>query len=95
MDLTRELVYIRVLTKKKLVGKNQKNNVDRYYRVAFETLEKYRKKDNRRSYLWSSPEVDKNIALIYKELSTKNIDKAKQQLEKTIELLANLNMREF
>jgi Alw26I/Eco31I/Esp3I family type II restriction endonuclease len=81
--------------KKKLVGQNQKNNVDRYYRVAFETLEKYRQKDNRRSYLWSSPEVDKNIALIYKELSTKNIDKAKQQLEKTIELLANLNMREF
>lgn len=83
------------VNKKKLVGKNQKNNVDRYYRVAFETLEKYRQKDNRRSYLWSSPEVDKNIALIYKELSTKNIDKAKQQLEKTIELLANLNMKEF
>ena len=81
--------------KKKLVGKNQKNNVDRYYRVAFETLEKYQQKDNRRAYLWDSSEVDRSIILVCKELSAKNFNKARRQLEKTIELLASLNARKF
>jgi hypothetical protein len=33
---------------KKLEGKNQQNNIDRYYRVAFEKLQEYKTIENRR-----------------------------------------------
>lgn len=45
-------------------GKNQKNNVERYKRVAFESLEEYKDKDNRKTKFWTTTEIDELIAIM-------------------------------
>jgi Alw26I/Eco31I/Esp3I family type II restriction endonuclease len=53
--------YKRVISIPK-VGKNQDNNVERRYRIAFESLEQYKKKSNRRHKEWENVGIDKRIA---------------------------------
>ena len=75
---------------KELTGKNQQNNVDRYFRIAFETLIEYMTKENRNGKIWNSQEIDKEVAMILEPLSAQKIDEAKEQLNKVLILLADL-----
>jgi Alw26I/Eco31I/Esp3I family type II restriction endonuclease len=52
--------YGNVITKK-LEGKNQENNVNRYFRIAFEKLVEYADKDNRKNKIWDSKSIDSKI----------------------------------
>ncbi len=45
-------------------GKNQANNVKRYKRVAFETLEQYKDKDNRKTKFWTTTKIDELIEIM-------------------------------
>ena len=78
-----------------LSGQNQKNNVERYYRIAFETLEEYSKKDNRRLYSWSSEAIDKNVESIGKLLSNGNMLEAKNLVQTTVDQLGEINAKRF
>lgn len=49
-------------------GKNQQNNVERYKRIAFESLEQYKDKDNRKTKFWSTPQIDNLIELMLENL---------------------------
>lgn len=59
-------------------GKNQENNVKRYYRIAFEKLVEYKDKDNRKNKIWESnsitEKVDKIIQLLTKSKDKKALD---------------------
>jgi len=71
-------------------GKNQQNNVKRYYRVAFEKLNEYKKIENRRNNIWNSPEVDIEIDKLFPLLKEKKHIEAKMSLFKCFTLLANI-----
>ena len=75
---------------KELIGKNQQNNVDRYFRIAFETLVEYTTKENRKVKIWNSEEIDVEVAMILEPLASNRIDEAKEQVNKVLRLLANL-----
>jgi len=75
---------------KELLGKNQQNNVDRYFRIAFETLKEYMIKENRHGKIWNSKEIDTEIDLVLKLLAANKIDDAKEQVNKVLKILADL-----
>ncbi|VXC04624.1 conserved hypothetical protein [Flavobacterium sp. 9AF] len=76
--------------RKEVTGKNQQNNVERYFRIAFDTLVEYMTKENRKGKIWNSEEIDKEIELILEPLASKKYDEAKDQLNKILSLLADL-----
>lgn len=57
--------------KTKKTGKNQQNNVKRYKRIAFESLEQYKDKDNRKTKFWATNEIKKLIKIMLKILENK------------------------
>ncbi len=75
---------------KNLTGKNQQNNVDRYLRIAFESLEGYKTKDNRKQYAWDSADIDESIEQTLQFLSKGNKEKAIEQLKVTFQKLAEI-----
>lgn len=75
---------------KELTGKNQQNNVDRYVRIAFESLENYRDKDNRKQYAWDNAEIDDSINLVLQHLADGSKEIALSQLKVTFEKLAEI-----
>lgn len=80
---------------KKLTGKNQKNNVERYYRVAFDKLNEYRKVDNRKNNKWSDRSVDAKLDIMFDLLSQKKYDEAKIQLQEALKILADIASPSF
>lgn len=80
---------------KALTGKNQQNNVDRYIRVAFESLESYKGKKNRKQYAWNDNKVDKSIEITLKSLEQKDEKAALNQLEITFNMLAEIALRKW
>ena len=74
----------------KRTGKNQQNNVERYIRIAFESLEDYKGKDNRKQYAWDDKEIDDSINLVIEHLSNNNQKEAFNQLNKTFEKLSEI-----
>jgi GTPase involved in cell partitioning and DNA repair len=80
--------YKKVISKE-LNGKNQKNNADRYIRIAFEKLDEYMDKDNRKNKKWYSEDVDNSIKHVISELENNNLESAKGYLSETFEILAN------
>lgn len=76
--------------KKEVTGKNQINNVERYFRIAFDTLVEYMTKKNRKGKIWNSEEINKEVELILQHLSSSQYDEAKKQLNKILSLLADL-----
>jgi Alw26I/Eco31I/Esp3I family type II restriction endonuclease len=80
---------------KELTGKNQQNNVERYFRIAFETLVEYMTKENRKGKIWNSEEIDKEVAMILEPLASNKIDEAKEQVNKVLELLAGLAIKNW
>lgn len=80
---------------KKLEGKNQQNNIDRYYRVAFEKLQEYKTIENRKANLWSEKTIDIELEKLFQFLQTENLKQAKKQLENVINKLAELNAKSW
>lgn len=80
--------YREVITKN-LTGKNQQNNVDRYKRIAFESLENYKSKENRRQYVWENSEIDESIERVLQCLANNDKTTALSQLKQTFKTLAN------
>ena len=79
--------YKKVISKK-LTGKNQQNNINRYFRVAFEKLQEYKLIENRKVNIWDNKNVDNAIKDLFFILKTNDYKKAKDQLEYIFELLA-------
>ncbi len=80
---------------KALTGKNQQNNVDRYIRIAFESLENYKGKGNRKQYTWNNNEIDESIKLTLMFLLQKDEKAAMKQLETTFNLLADITSKKW
>ena len=70
-------------------AKNQKNNVDRYIRIALEKLDEYMDKSNRKNKKWDSEFVDNIITHVFNELKKNNFEKAESYLKDTFEELAD------
>ena len=75
---------------KKLTGKNQQNNIKRYYRVAFDKLKEYKGIENRKTNNWNDKNVDAEIESLFELLKAKEVNKAKIQLENIFQKLADL-----
>jgi Alw26I/Eco31I/Esp3I family type II restriction endonuclease len=82
-------LFTKVLPKE-LKGKNQQNNVIRYYRVAFEKLQEYKGIENRKTNKWKSKDVDDELEPLFSLLKANKDNEAKMQLNKIFSLLANL-----
>ena len=78
------------MNSKKLIGKNQQNNIKRYYRVAFDKLHEYKTIENRKTNLWSHKEVDAELKKLFELLKSKKHKEAKTQLENVFNKLADL-----
>ncbi len=77
------------VTSKKLTGKNQQNNIKRYYRVAFDKLKEYKEIENRKTNIWKHKEVDNELEKLFVLLKAKKNKEAKAQLENVFKVLAN------
>ncbi|GHS88505.1 hypothetical protein FACS1894201_09960 [Bacteroidia bacterium] len=86
--------YKEVITKN-LTGKNQQNNVDRYVRIAFESLENYKEKDNRKQYVWDNTEIDSSISIVLQHLAKDGKETALNQLKATFEKLAEVAVEKW
>lgn len=75
---------------KKLTGKNQQNNIKRYYRVAFDKLKEYKVIENRKTNIWNDKEVDDELEILFNLLKAKKNIEAKVQLENVFKVLANI-----
>jgi len=81
--------YKKVVSKK-LTGKNQQNNINRYYRVAFDKLKEYKEIENRKTNIWDNKEVDAELQKLFLLLKAKKKKEAKSQLENIFKKLADL-----
>ena len=72
------------------IGKNQQNNVDRYYRVALEELKEYREIENRKTHIWTSNKVSAELKTILVLLNAKRIPEAKAHLDTLFQILAGI-----
>ena len=61
---------------KKLEGQNQKNNVERYFRIAFEKLVEYADKDNRKNKIWESEAITTKVNKVLDLLDAEKNDEA-------------------
>ena len=80
--------YKKVISKE-LNGKNQKNNADRYIRIAFGKLDEYMDKGNRKNKKWYAEDVDNKVKHVISELENNNLEWAEGYLKETFEILAN------
>lgn len=76
-------------------GKNQDNNVRRMIRIAFESLENYQTKENRKNKIWDNEEVNKLIKDLLNYLSENNTSKAIEILNIIFEKLAKELAKEW
>lgn len=65
-------------------GKNQKNNIKRQYRVAFEALEQYKEKENRWHKEWENKDIDKRIIELILFIRSKKRSQALELLNSII-----------
>jgi len=65
-------------------GKNQKNNIKRQYRVAFEALEQYKEKENRWHKEWENKDIDKRIIELILLIRSKKRPQALELLKSII-----------
>ena len=74
----------------KRTGKNQQNNIRRFYRVAFERLQEYKTIENRKVNKWVSPDIDIAVIDLLAFLKLKQNNNAKMQLQKIFIMLADI-----
>jgi flagellar biosynthesis component FlhA len=65
-------------------GQNQKNNVKRRYRIAFESLEQYKSKTNRWHKEWEDKKIDKEIEKLLSLIKDEKHDSEALKLLKKI-----------
>ncbi len=82
-----------IKTEKK--GKNQDNNTKRYIRVAFESLEEYKNKKNRKVGTWKNSAVDDEIGKMLDLLKNDKTKKAEEKLHEILRMLAKEITREW
>jgi len=75
--------------------KQYKNNADRYIRIAFESLEKYQNKENRRVGMWKNKEVDALVASVLENLQKGNEKSALENIHLALQKLANDALKDF
>tara|TARA_B110000027_G_C16121225_1_gene303130 strand:- start:3766 stop:5376 length:1611 start_codon:yes stop_codon:yes gene_type:complete len=75
---------------KKLEGQNQKNNVERYFRIAFEKLVEYADKDNRRNKIWESDAISKKVNKVLELLDVNKNEEALNILHYIFQDLADI-----
>lgn len=75
---------------KKLQGKNQRNNADRYVRIAFEKLDEYIDKQNRKNKIWRSNEVQFLVESVINALANEEYDLAEEILKRALESLSEI-----
>jgi Alw26I/Eco31I/Esp3I family type II restriction endonuclease len=83
------------VTQKKLTGKNQQNNVDRYIRIAFESLNDYKSKKNRKQFSWNNTEIDNGVELVLKMLAEDKEEDALIKLKNTFKELADIASKQW
>ena len=71
-----------------LNGKNQRNNIDRYYRIAFEKLKEYKDVNNRKTKIWNNKLVDSKLEDLFIDLQNRNLKLAKNKLDEIFKILA-------
>lgn len=67
-------------------GRNQENNKDRYIRVAFESLEGYKTKDNRRVDYWKNAQIEVNLEQLLVLLNENKTAEAKDKLHEILQM---------
>jgi Alw26I/Eco31I/Esp3I family type II restriction endonuclease len=78
----------RKILEKPLDSKNKEKNANRYVRVAFESLEKYKNIENRNTRIWNSNKVDKLVAELLTLLSKKKDKLANRKLLEVLDRFA-------
>lgn len=81
----------------KIPGKKKQyeRNAERYIRIAFESLEKYQKKENRRIEPWKSKDVDKTIASALESLKKGDEKAAIIKIHNALQILADEAFKDF
>ncbi len=82
-------------TQKRLTGKNQQNNAERYIRIAFESLEKYQEKDNRRQFGWNDSGIDSQLKKVLYYLNRNDEKTALDELNIMFKMLANKAIKQW
>ena len=75
---------------KKLEGQNQKNNVERYFRIAFEKLVEYADKDNRKNKIWESEAITTKVNKVLDLLDAEKNDEALTMLHQIFQDLSDI-----
>lgn len=70
-------------------GKNQQNNVKRYFRVAFDELDQYRGIENRKTKELNNPILNKEIDVLLTMLKAKKNQQAFKKLQEIFQILAD------
>lgn len=68
-------------------GKNQENNQKRYIRIAFESLEEYKNKENRRVADFKHTEITEKLEVLFTFLKKNKNSLAKVQLNEILEII--------
>jgi Alw26I/Eco31I/Esp3I family type II restriction endonuclease len=74
--------------KKPVESKNKEKNAERVVKIAFESLEEYKNKDNRRVSEWQNKEIDVKLEELYTLLGDGKNDQAKEKLHEILQILA-------
>lgn len=75
---------------KKLEGQNQRNNVERYFRIAFEKLVEYADKDNRKNKIWESEAITTKVNKVLDLLDAEKNDEALTMLHQIFQDLSDI-----
>lgn len=79
----------------RLDNKNQKNNADRYTRIAFETLEDYRQKGNRRVWHIRTKELVPILQSIIKNIKENNMQNAHKEILHYIVVIGDILLSKY
>jgi len=83
------------VSSKVLTGQNQQNNAQRHIRIAFEALEEYQSKGNRKIEEVSSSEIDSSFDAVLSFLEIAKFDDAKKSLKTVFRLIAELIAKNY
>jgi len=75
--------------------KQYENNAKRYIRIAFEALQKYQKKENRRVGLWKNRDVDLLVTSTLEQLQKGDEKSALTKIHSALQKLANDALKDF
>lgn len=80
---------------KELGGQNQKNNAERYIRIAFESLDKYSVAENRNTKIWESIAITKKVNQVLDLLDAEKNDDALAMLHQVLQDLSDIALESW